>query len=247
MAASGFNPPSSGSFPKALEQAARLLRGDMFQSSFIWIIPESTTSTPDDNRHPDVSILLHLDHSRKPPGEPTLRARTTGFNPPSSGSFPKARNTASYSRRYMPVSILLHLDHSRKPDWITSMSCRQYRFQSSFIWIIPESGLVFARGPDSGIVSILLHLDHSRKRRRANRSMRCSSRFNPPSSGSFPKAASPPKALTSPSAFQSSFIWIIPESAGDDHFDALFCAFQSSFIWIIPESPRQSAVLTTAY
>ena len=64
--ACGFNPPSSGSFPKAPNPQQRRDLGQEFQSSFIWIIPESGVREDEAREGPTVSILLHLDHSRKP-------------------------------------------------------------------------------------------------------------------------------------------------------------------------------------
>ena len=109
----GFNPPSSGSFPKAPSGIYRVIGASQFQSSFIWIIPESADVIPGGVRYMvfQSSFIWII-----PESYPTLRtpAPGGGFNPPSSGSFPKA------------------------PTDPAEVTVRQL-FQSSFIWIIPES------------------------------------------------------------------------------------------------------------
>ena len=76
--------------PESRNALATRLSDTLFQSSFIWIIPESPITTASKKNKATVSILLHLDHSRKPTGSSGRSWPRASFNPPSSGSFPKA-------------------------------------------------------------------------------------------------------------------------------------------------------------
>ena len=182
-----FNPPSSGSFPKAPHATGPGGEDDQFQSSFIWIIPESR-----------VTVLRKLFPKSK-------------FQSSFIWIIPESMLAGASTRFYIWVSILLHLDHSRK------RGDRGPRHPGRLVSILLHLDHSRKQGAAPAYdavqrVSILLHLDHSRKPCLTYLDANFNGCFNPPSSGSFPKAPLVNAAVKLDAMFQSSFIWIIPES-----------------------------------